>query len=96
MNGGHITGTGLGGLVGIILAALGKRIGLTLDDATSAMLGAGCVAAGLAVGHAVSVAWQGAGILPSLRRGFLGPRSPKIPASALPGGGVLLQDPTDN
>lgn len=73
MNGAHITGLGLGGLVGVILASLGKKIGLDLDNATSATLGVALVGAGLAVGHAFGSAWQGAGVWPSVRRGFFGP-----------------------
>ncbi len=73
MNGSHIAGAGLGGVVGIVLAALGSKIGITLDDTTSASLGVGLVGVGLAFGHAFGIAWQGAGILPSIRRGLFGP-----------------------
>lgn len=53
MNASHIAGGGLGALAGVILAALGAKIGLHLDDTTAAALGAGCLSAGVALGHAI-------------------------------------------
>lgn len=53
MTGSHIAGGGLGALVGVILAALGAKIGLHLDDTTAAALAAVCLSAGLGLGHAI-------------------------------------------
>lgn len=72
MSGSHVAGLGVGGLLGIVIAALGSKIGIQLDDTTAAALGGAGAAAGVAFGHAFGKAWDGAGILPSLRRGFLG------------------------
>lgn len=74
MTGSHIAGGGTGGIAGVILAALGTRIGLHLDDTTAAALGIGAVGVGLAFGHAFGKAWAGPGIFPALRRGFMGPK----------------------
>jgi F0F1-type ATP synthase membrane subunit c/vacuolar-type H+-ATPase subunit K len=74
MNGSHIAGTGFGAGLGVAIAALGTRVGLHLDDATSAMVGVGCASAGLAVGHAFGKAWSGIGVFPSIRRGMFGPK----------------------
>lgn len=74
MNGSHVAGGGFGALIGVVLASLGTKIGLRLDDATAALLGTGCVAAGLAVGHAFGKAWSGPGVFPALHRGFFGPK----------------------
>jgi hypothetical protein len=79
MNGSHVAGGGLGALLGIILASLGSKVGLHLDDATAALLGTGCVAVGLAVGHAFGKAWSGPGVFPALHRGFYGPKQPETP-----------------
>lgn len=72
MNGSHIAGGGAGALLGIILAALGSKIGLTLDDTTAAALGTAGAAFGVMVGHAFGKAWGDPGIFPALRRGFFG------------------------
>jgi hypothetical protein len=74
MNGSHVAGGGLGALLGIVLASLGGRIGLHLDDATAAALGTAGVGVGLAFGHAFGSAWTGPGVLPALHRGFFGPK----------------------
>lgn len=72
MSGSHVAGLGLGGLLGIVIAALGSKIGIQLDETTAAALGGAGAAFGVAFGHAFGKAWDGAGIIPSLRRGFLG------------------------
>lgn len=82
MDGSHIAGGGLGALLGIILSALGGRVGLKLDDTTAATIAAGCITLGLAIGHALGKAWQGAGVFPSLRRGLFGAKGvPAVPAA---------------
>lgn len=72
MNGSHIAGAGFGGIVGVILAGLGAKIGLHLTDADAATLGVGALSVGLAVGHAFGKAWAGPGVFPALKRGFFG------------------------
>lgn len=75
MNGSHVAGSGAGAIIGVVLAAAGSRIGLRLDDTSAASLGVTAAAVGLAVGHAFGKAWNGPGILPALRRGFLGAKT---------------------
>lgn len=74
VTGAHVAGGGIGAMLGIGLAALGKKIGLhmTTDEAASTSLQLAVV--GVGVGHFLSKAWNGVGILPALRRGFLGPK----------------------
>lgn len=79
MNGSHVAGGGLGALLGVALAALGPKIGLHLTDADAASLGVAGAGVGVAIGHAIGVAWSGPGILPALRRGFLGAKNPVPP-----------------
>ena len=85
MTGAHIGGAGLGGIVGIVLASLGGRIGLQLTTADAASLGVGTVGAGLAVAHAL---WE-TGLVPLVSRIVHGPKksSPEAgPVVAPPAG----------
>lgn len=79
MNGSHIAGSGVGALIGVCLAALGTKIGLSLTNADAASLGVAAVGLGLACGHAFGSAWQGAGVFPSIRRGLFGPKPEQTP-----------------
>jgi hypothetical protein len=72
MNGSHIAGGGIGALLGVVLAALGKKIGLQLDETTAAAIGVAGAATGVAIGHAVGKAWSGPGVVPAIRRGLFG------------------------
>lgn len=94
MNGSHVAGGGLGALLGIILAALGKKIGLSLDDTTAAALGTAGAAVGLAVGHAFGKAWNGAGIIPSLSRGIFGAKTPPASVTVTGTDTPALPDPS--
>lgn len=77
MNASHIAGGGLGAIVGAIIVALGQRIGLDLTNFDSAVLGAAAIAVGAGVFHVIGKAWSGEGLLPAVRRGFLGPKAVK-------------------
>jgi hypothetical protein len=74
VDGSHVAGAGVGGIAGVVVAALGSKIGLHLDDTTAATLGLGAVGVGLAFGHAFGKAWTGQGVFPSIRRGLFGPK----------------------
>jgi hypothetical protein len=74
MNGGHVAGSSAGAIIGIALAALDTKIGLHLTTADAATVAVAVAAVGLGIGHALGKAWAGPGIIPALRRGFLGAR----------------------
>lgn len=74
MTGSHVAGAGIGAIVGTVLVALGTRIGLDLTNVDAAVIGGAAIAVGAGALHVLGKAWTGAGILPSLRRGFFGPK----------------------
>lgn len=53
MNGAKTAGAGFGAIVGIVVVALGSRIGLDLTPVDSAALGMGAVTVFLGIGHAI-------------------------------------------
>jgi hypothetical protein len=75
VTGSHVAGGTTGAIVAVILAALDKKIGLNLTDAEAASFALALASVGAALGHAVGKAWNGVGLLPALRRGFLGAKS---------------------
>jgi hypothetical protein len=74
VNGSHVAGGGVGAILGVALAGLGKKVGLELTDADAATLGVACAGIGIAVGHALGKAWAGPGVFPAIRRGLFGRR----------------------
>lgn len=81
MNGSHIAGGGVGGLVGVIVAALDTRIGLHLSPADAGTLVLGTLAAGAAVFHVLGRAGSTVGVFPALRRFLFGPPKPVSPVA---------------
>lgn len=75
MNGAHVTGGAIGAAVGMVLAPLLAKCGVHVTDSTSALIGAGVLAFGAGLGHVVSTV----GILPAIKRAFLGPQKPTRP-----------------
>lgn len=72
MNASHVTGAGIGAVLGAILAAaLDKYTGLTISTAEAALIGAAVAGLGVGVAHAV---WN-VGLGPIFRRIIHGPQS---------------------
>ena len=79
MNGAHISGAGIGTLVGAVAAqALKKWAGVNLDSADAALIGSGALAAGAGVAHVIS----SVGLIPAIRRALLGPEVKLEPPAA--------------
>ena len=74
MNASHVAGSGLGGILAVVLAALGSRIGLHLTDADSAALAIALAGAGAGVAHGF---WN-VGLVPIGRRLVHGPPKPPV------------------
>lgn len=77
VTGSHVAGGGFGAIVGVGLAALGKKINLELTTAEAASFGIAVTSVGVAVGHALGKAWGGPGIFPALHRGLFGAKAAK-------------------
>jgi hypothetical protein len=52
VTGSHVAGGGVGAIVGVILAALDKKVGLHLTDGEAASLSIALAGVGAGVGHA--------------------------------------------
>jgi hypothetical protein len=54
VNAGHVTGGGIGALLGATLAALlNKYANYSLSDADAALIGSACLSAGAGLGHGI-------------------------------------------
>lgn len=81
MSGAHVTGGAIGAAVGAVLAPLLAKYGVRVTDSTASLIGVAAVSLGVGLGHVVSQQ----GILPALKRVFVGPQGlsrPDPPAVA--------------
>jgi hypothetical protein len=81
MNGAHVSGAGIGAVIGAILVSLFRRYSVAgITAAEAALIGAGCVAAGTGIAHAV---WS-IGLGPMCDRLLHGPKTAPPPVAAAP------------
>lgn len=72
MNGAHVTGGAIGAAVGAVLAPVLAKYGVHITDSTASLIGVAALSLGVGFGHVVS----GEGILPAIKRAFIGPQKP--------------------